>query len=807
MKISGIGRINLSILSLCVTSILFASMVGLIPDDRMTQSEARTELSEAMATSITYLIANRDYRQVETQLELFARRNDAVISAGVRRHDGRLLASVGDHQVKWEEGLQAKSDGCFIVPIKSDTNNWARIEIQFEPLYAGINMFVSGGLWKLLGLLIPLVGISCWFHLKRILKYLDPTQVVPPRVRQTLDSFAEGVVLLDNEDRIVLANDAFSSAVDIEFDRLLGLDFTTMDWELPKDAGQKFPWQLTRDSKEAVIGATIWFKSPRSELTVFFSVNSSPVLDEAGNYQGVLVAFADVTPLEQKRAELAVTLEELHESKEEISKQNVELRFLATRDPLTGCINRRTFFEKFSEFWSDAKTDGTPMCAMMVDIDFFKSINDTYGHSMGDDVLRETGNLLIKMAHVDDVVCRYGGEEFAVLMPGADLDIAAAKAEAIRIGLAELQFPEFQITASLGLSEVKLGAEDPQELLDQADKCLYVAKRNGRNQVVRFDTVPEDLIVDESKISRTKLEQERTTTIPFPAVTALLSALSYRDTQTGAHSTRVSNYAALLAQRILSPREVYLVEIGGLLHDIGKIGVPDSILLKPGKLTEEEWKVMEKHDRIGVEIVNKSFKNAGLTEIIRCHHARYDGARGEGNLPEGKDIPVGARILTITDAFDAMVSDRPYRKGMSTEDALKELRRCAGTQFDPDLVEIFCEIIDSGFRLQTKTEDGLSHDVILNIGEQIERIVDAADEGDRDSFLALADRLRMTAEQSQVESVAQAATHAVEVASEDVQLEELVKESFELLAACRSMHKKVAEADDAPERIIEATTP
>ncbi|WP_261344933.1 bifunctional diguanylate cyclase/phosphohydrolase [Novipirellula artificiosorum] len=395
---------------------------------------------------------------------------------------------------------------------------------------------------------------------------------------------------------------------------------------------------------------------------------------------------------------IASTLEALQKSKQEISKQNDELRYLATRDPLTACLNRRLFFEMFDEQFNHAKANALPLCAIMVDIDYFKAINDGYGHSMGDEVLREVGNLLNAATRADDVVCRYGGGEFSLLMP---------------------------------------------------------------------------------------------------AVTALLSALSYRDNQTGQHSTRVSNYAALLAQRVLSPRDVYVVEMAALLHDIGKIGVPDAILLKPGPLTKDEWVQMERHDRIGIEIISKSFKHPGLTDIVKHHHARYDGTNGSENEPVGSEIPVGARILTIVDAFDAMVSDRPYRKGMPVADAVSELRRCAGSQFDPELVEHFIDVIANlGSVLPENQGETISNDLVLNIGEQVERLVDAADAGDSTTFAAIAERLRMTAEKSNVPSLASAASRAIEVVSEEVQLEQLIEQSFELLAVCRSMRSNLASTEE-----------
>lgn len=788
---SNIARINLTIVASCIASLLFANAIGIIPDTRELALESRVKLCESLATTISFLVSEHEYGQIETHLGQFAKHNPDCISAGVQRADGLFVASTSAHASKWNLAVSQKSDGCFEVPIVAGESNWGKLQIQFEPLYAGIQAVLSLQVVCLLLVVVPLIGFASWLHLKRVLKYLDPKESVPPRVRQTLDSFAEGVVLIDIEERIVLANASFADLLSTHVDLLIGRRLSQLPWSERDKPKSELPWLKACRTRSTVNGATLSVVVDNSE-SKSFSVNSSPVLDEKGEIRGVMIAFADVTALEQKRAQLAKTLSQLHESKEEICRQNEELRYLATRDPLTSCINRRTFFEQFERFFAQARDSGHELSVMMVDIDFFKSINDNYGHSIGDLVLRKTGALLNELARKEDVVCRYGGEEFSILMPGLSLDASAEFAEKIRRELSNLEFDEFTITASLGLSDYRDGARDPQEILDEADKCLYVAKRNGRNQVVRFDKVPEDLVVDESKISRTKqenLQESNSNSVPFSAVTALLSALTYRDVQTGAHSTRVAAYASLLAQQYLGARDVYIVEIAGLLHDIGKIGVPDAILLKPGDLSKEEWSIMERHDRIGVEIVNKAFKHDGLTDIVRLHHARFDGTGVEP--VGGRDIPVGARILTIADSFDAMVSDRPYRRGMSIEFALAELRRCSGTQFDPELVEAFCKMIDAGTVRHGIAINGLSQEVMLSLGEQIERIVEAADAGNQELFLALTGRLQQTAERANLGEVAELAARAMKVASEEDQLQEIERECFELLEVFRAMHAKV----------------
>lgn len=793
MKIGSIARINFSIVTVCLAAILFAQVIGVLPDERTLEADRRANACESIATSVSYSVGNHDVRQAGRQLEMFAQRNPELISAGLRRDDGDLVVEIGDHRSGWRGAVSAQSDGVYTVPIANQQAKWGELEFQFKPLYAGVNQVFSKSMLSLLLIVGLLVGLACWLHLRHILRYLDPNRSVPPRVREVLNSFAEGVIVLDVNDQIVLVNDTFMKYVGKTREELLGSRLWDLPWHIATDASSA----ESGAPEGTVRGTQMQLADESGKVTMIFSVNASPVLDDNGNNKGSMMAFTDVTPLERNRAALLSTLQDLSRSKKEIAEQNEELRFLATRDPLTSCINRRTFFEEFETHWSNAAAKDIPLCGMMVDIDFFKPINDNYGHSMGDEVLRKTGALLNEMTRKEDIVCRYGGEEFAILMPGLPIEDAEAAAESIRIRMSEMQFPEFTITASLGVSAFGLGAEGPADMLDQADKCLYVAKRNGRNQVVRFDTVPEDLVIDESKISRTKpVETEfRAGTIPYAAVSALLSALTFRDSQTGLHSTRVSNYAALLAQRVMSPSDVFVVEMAAMLHDIGKVGVPDAILLKPSQLSPEEWEFMERHDRIGIEIISRSFKHQGLTDIVRYHHCRFDGGKEKDQALAGKDIPIGARILTIADSFDAMVSDRPYRKGMSIADAVVELRNCSGGQFDPELVEHFVAIIEAGCDVGEQEEtQSHSNDVALSIGEQVERLVEAADKGDGETFVALAERLRNTALQHNVDSIAEAATHAIDVASEDDQLDRLVEESFELLAACRLMRTNLGDA-------------
>ncbi len=405
--------------------------------------------------------------------------------------------------------------------------------------------------------------------------------------------------------------------------------------------------------------------------------------------------------LQEAYAEQEILVLQQRELLNEVDKLYREQSLAAITDAVTGLPNHRAVMSRLDEELARGErlyVAEQETCAILfVDLDHFKQVNDTWGHRAGDAILREVANRLRAVIRQEDFVGRYGGEEFAVILVGTDVHAASQAAERLRQSIVSraciwqcddgITNVEIQVTASIGVAIYGLHGVAREVLISHADNAMYQAKRNGRNQVRVADVLD---VVD----------------VPSPAtiihsgevgtVHALTAAASARDESTNEHAHRMVMLADVTAHALsLSEDEVHLVRLGALLHDIGKIGIPDAILHKPGPLTSDEWAVMRRHPEIGREILMQAGGIfSALASIVVAHHERWDGGGYPSGI-KGDAIPFAARILTVIDSYDAMISPRVYKQPMSIAAARAELQRCAGSQYDPHVVQAFLAVLDA----------------------------------------------------------------------------------------------------------------
>lgn len=385
---------------------------------------------------------------------------------------------------------------------------------------------------------------------------------------------------------------------------------------------------------------------------------------------------------------------------------------LSIIDPLTNIPNRRGFFENVQMLISDPEQPHANLSAFMIDIDHFKVINDIYGHFIGDCVIKAIVEECQNCLRQTDLLGRFGGEEFIALLPSTSIETSNRIAERLREKVQNLVvcIDDHQISAtvSIGICHMKDTNGSLDKLLSQADQAMYVAKWRGRNQVVIWDdllgqTVRDEITTPHSTHSLpgiwgsfVQIEKSRAFD---ETIEGWAHALELRDRETMGHAHRVSVMTVELARRIGIP-EADLTDMrrGALLHDIGKIAIPDHILFKPGELSFEEWQIMRKHPSYALELLSPITYLQKAIVIPYCHHELWDGSGYPRGLI-GTDIPLPARIFTIIDIWDALTSNRPYRSAWVPKDARQYLLNASGKLVDPEIVPVFMQMLDDpGFQ-------------------------------------------------------------------------------------------------------------
>lgn len=371
-------------------------------------------------------------------------------------------------------------------------------------------------------------------------------------------------------------------------------------------------------------------------------VTKTPKLGEGGEVKYVVCTAQDIT--------------ERNQAEESIKK-------LAYKDSLTGLYNR-TYFDEQMVMIEENIIEYAPVSIISIDLDGLKIVNDTFGHKSGDDFLKTAANIIAKAFRKTDVIARVGGDEVCIILPKSDSKVALKK----RSDILELienhnkENPSTLISMSIGTATTR-SLESIYDVYKRSDDNMYEYK-------LAQATSPKSKVID-----------------------LLVAALSERDYMASGHGERLAKMGQTMANKIGLDDDIRRnLIVLAKVHDLGKVGIPDQILFKKGKLTEEEYKRMKEHVKIGWEIAHRSKELENIAELILHHHECWDG-KGYPNGLKGNDIPIECRILNIMDAYDTMISDRPYQKGISKQEAIEELIRCSGTQFDPQLLREFIEVI------------------------------------------------------------------------------------------------------------------
>jgi diguanylate cyclase (GGDEF)-like protein/PAS domain S-box-containing protein len=374
---------------------------------------------------------------------------------------------------------------------------------------------------------------------------------------------------------------------------------------------------------------------------IYTQFSVAPLRNSGGRVFGLVLVASDITDRKQYEE---------------------RLKYLSRHDQLTGLYNRAHFEFELSRFDSSS---AYPLTIITADLDGLKLINDTLGHGHGDKMLFDCAALIRETLRKSDILARVGGDEFAVILPGTDGNVGSIIAERIKADIKSynLKNDSLPLSISLGMATADNARLSMAELYREADDMMYIDKlqtgAGAKSQIIK----------------------------------SLMVTLAERDFITAGHARRMEELCRQLALKInLRQNQLGRLVLLAQVHDIGKVGIPDQILLKNGPLNDEEWKIMRKHSEKGHRIASASADLLGIADLILKHHERWDGSGYPLGL-RGKEIPVECRILAIVDAFDAMTNDRPYKQPRSIDDALEELKRCAGSQFDPELVILFLSVL------------------------------------------------------------------------------------------------------------------
>ncbi|MFK7963015.1 MAG: diguanylate cyclase [Burkholderiaceae bacterium] len=482
---------TLALVSIGTTLIIMAELtLGILSSGIRQEQTSRQVISQALAVQLASIVQVADQDEMEAVVESVAHTSDAIRSIGLRKRDASLLVQSAEHYRSWSEPLDNHlAQNQAIVRLDTESGRWGQVEVLFEEDSAplGVKLLKDPLVRTLLFMVLAGVPVY-WLYLRRALQHLDPASVIPERVQTAFDTMSEGIVIIDADGRVLLVSHAFQKMNPTETPVRSGVVLSSVDWlaiGLGSDISQH-PWIRAMNENQSISGESMTVATSFGHQHLV--VGCAPIGEPERPARGCMVTFSDVTELYRSNEALRDANHALSDSQAEIQRQNVELQRLATRDPLTGCLNRRALLDAFDELVMQAKAEGLGISCLIIDIDHFKRVNDTHGHGIGDRVIQEVAKRLLESTRSTDLVCRYGGEEFCIVLPGMDAEGAVVLADRIlqriaeRAGRSVREIEGLHVTVSVGASFAKGMQVEAKRLIDEADVALYEAKDAGRNQ-------------------------------------------------------------------------------------------------------------------------------------------------------------------------------------------------------------------------------------------------------------------------------------------------------------------------------------
>lgn len=464
------------------------------------------------------------------------------------------------------------------------------------------------------------------------------------QLRVTLHSIGDGVITTDIDGRVTLINEIAQELTGWSFEEAVGQQLSSVFYIVDEETNQvcENPVQKALITGRVIELANNTILVSKNGTKRFISDSGAPIRDRDGKVFGVVLVFRDVT---------------------EKKLQENEIRYLSFHDKLTGLYNR-TFFEREIKHYDIPEF--LPLSLVIGDVNGLKLTNDIFGHEVGDKLLKTISGTLEKVCRGEGIVARWGGDEFVIILPKTTESKALELCQQIQEQFLMLPQDPIQPNITFGAATKEGVNSDIHMILKDAEDIMY------RRKLLEGKSVRSSLI------------------------TSLEKTLYARSYETEEHAQRIMSIATKIGQEMgLTSSELDELGLLAILHDIGKIGIPDHILTKPLQLNEEEWREMKRHPEIGYRIAQSTPELSHVADLILSHHERWDG-KGYPMGRKGDEIPKLARIIAIIDAFDVMTHSRPYKDAMTVMEAVIEIRRCSGSQFDPTIANLFANIVVTG---------------------------------------------------------------------------------------------------------------